>query len=127
MVVVESALDYQATVDRLVAAIGRRGLTIFCRVDHAAGARDAGLELPPEEVILFGDPRVGTPLMQGSPAVGYELPLRILVWEEGDAVRLGYRDPRELVELFGLQAREPTLERMAALLAALTGEAANNS
>jgi uncharacterized protein (DUF302 family) len=70
----------KATMDRLVASIERRHLTVFSRVDHGGGARSAGLELGDEEVVSFGDPRVGTLLMQADPTLGYELPLRMLVW-----------------------------------------------
>lgn len=70
-----------ATVDRMIAALGRRGITLFARIDQAAGARQAGLELADEELVIFGDPRVGTLLMQRDAAIGYELPLRLLIWD----------------------------------------------
>ena len=107
----------------LVGAIERRGLTLFARIDHAAGARDAGLRLEDEEVVLFGNPRSGTPLMQDDRRIGIELPLRILVWREGDHVVVGYRDPRELSSVYNVATHEQTLEEMAALLDTLSADA----
>jgi uncharacterized protein (DUF302 family) len=124
MVVTRSASSYAETMSSLVAAIERRGLTVFARIDHAAGARDAGLELADEEVVLFGSPRSGTPLMQDDPRIGIELPLRMLVWREGEQVLLGHRDPRELTGRYDVSAHAQTLEQMAVLLDALATEAA---
>ena len=124
VIVTRSASGYAATVDRLVEAIDAKGLTVFARIDHAAAAREAGMELAAEEVVLFGSPRVGTPLMQTDPSVGVELPLRILIWQNGDGAMLGHRDPRELAREYDLQPHHQTLERMAALLDELVDAAA---
>jgi uncharacterized protein (DUF302 family) len=121
-----SASGYRETVDRLLGAIEARGLTVFARIDHAAGARAAGLELPDEEVVLFGSPRAGTPLMQSDPRVGVDLPLRILVWADAAGVSLGFRDPRELAATYDLTSEhEAILERMTALLGELVEQAAD--
>jgi uncharacterized protein (DUF302 family) len=82
------------------------------------------MELPPEDVVVFGNPRAGTPLMQGDPRVGIELPLRILVWQADDGVLVGYNDPRELSGGYDLDGQEAVLEQMAALLQRLAEEAA---
>jgi uncharacterized protein (DUF302 family) len=120
-----SRYGYRETVARLVEAIEDRGLTVFARIDHAAAARAAGLELADEEVVLFGNPRAGTPLMQSDPRVGVDLPLRILVWADVDAVLLGFRDPRDLGDVYDLAAEHQTiLEQMAALLGELVEHAA---
>jgi uncharacterized protein (DUF302 family) len=124
VIVTRSASDYGATVGRLLEAIGRRGLTVFGRIDHAAAAREAGLDLADEEVVVFGNPRAGTPLMQSDPRIGVELPLRIVVWADSDGVLLGYRDPRELAADYDVAQHESTLEQMATLLAELSDEAA---
>jgi uncharacterized protein (DUF302 family) len=121
-----SASGYRETVDRLLGAIEARGLTVFARIDHAAGARAAGLELPDEEVVLFGSPRAGTPLMQSDPRVGVDLPLRILVWADAAGVSLGFRDPRELAATYDLTSEhEAILERMTALQGELVEQAAD--
>ena len=119
---VKSAYSVPATVDRLLAALGRRGITVFAPVDHADGARKAGLELADEVVVIFGDPRVGTLLMQADPAVGYELPLRILIWAAGGQTMIGYRRPTELRDDFALGDQLEFLQRMENLLEQITAE-----
>ena len=97
---------------------------MFARIDHAGAAREAGLELADEQVVLFGNPRAGTPLMRSDPRIGVELPLRILIWADATGVLLGYRDPRELGELYDIAAeQQPILEQMAKLLGQLADEA----
>ncbi|HEV3461939.1 MAG TPA: DUF302 domain-containing protein [Candidatus Dormibacteraeota bacterium] len=121
---VKSGYSVPATVDRLLAALGRRGITVFAPIDHAAGARKAGLELANEVLVIFGDPRVGTMLMQADPAVGYELPLRLLVWDAGGQTMIGYRRPTELRDDFALGDQLEVLERMENLLEQITAEIA---
>jgi|SRR5580704_5509101 uncharacterized protein (DUF302 family) len=125
MIIKRSTSDYTETLDALLAAIEQRGLTVFARIDHAAGAREVGMELADEEVVLFGNPRGGTPLMQSDARVGIELPLRILVWREGEDVLLAYRDPRELSAGYDLDGLQDTLAQLAALLEALATAAAS--
>ena len=124
MIVKPSETDYATTLAALLGAIEQRGLTVFARIDHAAGAREVGLELDDEEVIVFGNPRAGTVLMQSDPRIGIELPLRVLVWSEREHASVGYEDPRELRGRFDVAAQEQTLTQMATLLAALADEAA---
>ena len=121
--VTKSPHPVAATADRLIAALKGRGITVFARIDHAGGARAAGLELPDEELLVFGDPRAGTPLMQDDPQVGYELPLRLLVWEAGGETLVGYRPPTELAERYAIGARSELLARMRKLLEGLVAEA----
>jgi uncharacterized protein (DUF302 family) len=97
---------------------------VFARVDHAAMAREVGLELADEQVVLFGNPRAGTPLMRSDPRVGIDLPLRILIWADASGVSLGYRDPRELGDAYNIAGEQAIVEQMALLLASLTAEAA---
>jgi len=111
------------TVDRLVSALGARGIRVFARIDHAAGAREAGLELADEELLVFGDPRVGTLLMQEDASLGYELPLRLLVWDDGGATRIGWQPPTELAGKYGVSARAEVLQRMEGLVEQLVAEA----
>ncbi|MEO6858459.1 MAG: DUF302 domain-containing protein [Solirubrobacteraceae bacterium] len=123
MLVSRSRFDYAETVRRLLSGIERRWLTLFGRIDHAAAAREAGLELASEEVFVFGNPKAGTVLMQTDPRIGIELPLRILAWEDADGALLGYHDPRELAERYSVEPHVATLQAMAGLLAELTSEA----
>jgi uncharacterized protein (DUF302 family) len=84
LVTVPSAFPVSETVDRLAAAAEGAGMQVFARVDHAAGAAEVGMPLRPTELILVGNPRGGTPLMQDGQTAGIDLPLRALAWEDAD-------------------------------------------
>jgi uncharacterized protein (DUF302 family) len=93
LVVVKSPFSVAETMDRLEALVEDRGLTVFARIDHAAGAAKVGKSLRPTQLLIFGNPQGGTPLMECAPSVGIDLPLKGLVWEDADAqVWLGYND-----------------------------------
>lgn len=119
----ESELGFAEVMRRLLEAIERRKLTVFARIDHAGAARQAGLELADEELVIFGNPSAGTPLMQGDPRSGIELPLRILVWRAGTGAQIGYLDPRELARRYDVDQHQTTLEAMAKLLGDIVAEA----
>jgi uncharacterized protein (DUF302 family) len=124
LITTTSPHSVSATIDRLLGALATRGIQVFARADHAAGARTAGLELPDEEVVIFGDPRVGTVLMQSDPQIGYELPLRVLVWDAQGQTIIGYRLPTELSLDYEVSDQITVLERMTQLLAQLVAESA---
>jgi uncharacterized protein (DUF302 family) len=91
------------TMDRLEAEVKARGMTAFARIDHAAGAAAAGLALRPTEVLIFGNARAGTPLMQAVQTVGLDLPLRALVWQDASGdTWLSYNDPAWLSQRHGI-------------------------
>ena len=121
---VTSCSGYGETLSRLLEATARRGLAVFTQIDHAAAAREDGMELADEAVVVFGNPRAGTPLMQQDPKIGIELPLRMLVWNDGEQTMLGYNDPRDLSRLYQVAPRAVTLEAMSALLEELAHDAA---
>lgn len=122
LTVAESPHSVKATIDRVLAAIEAREIELFARVDHGGGARAAGLELADEELLIFGDPRVGTLLIQGDPSIGYELPLRLLVWDDDGQTRIGYRPPSELADDYGVADHLDVLERIAQLLQQIVAE-----
>lgn len=80
-----SSLAFAPTVQRLKDAIAKAGMTVFASIDHAAGARDVGMEMPSTVVLLYGNPRGGTPIMLAAPQTALDLPLRVLVREAADA------------------------------------------
>jgi uncharacterized protein (DUF302 family) len=114
MTVLASAHGPGATMDREVAAAGARGMTVFARIDHAAGAAAAGLALPPTEVVLLGNARAGTPLMREARKLAIDLPLKLLVWQDEDGTWLAYDEPRWLAARHGIDGgnAEPVLARM---------------
>lgn len=125
VIVTHSKRDFDATMQALKDSIERHGLTLFAQIDHSGGARAVGMELAEEQLLVFGNPRGGTPLMQSDPRVGIELPLRMLLWQEGERTLLGYEDPRTLDERFSLAGVEQALEQLSTLLATLAEEAAS--
>lgn len=103
LVSLKSPLGAKATMDRLEEIVKQRGLTVFLRVDHAAGAAKIGKTLPPTELIVFGNPQGGTPLMECAQSAGIDLPLKALVWEDtSKQVWLGYNDPAYLGRRHGV-------------------------
>ena len=110
------------TMDRLEAAVKSKGLTVFARVDHAAGAAEVGLPLRPTEVLIFGNARGGTPLMQAMQTTGIDLPLKALVWQdESGSTWLSYNDPAWLARRHGIgRAVEATVSALSAALAGIT-------
>ena len=110
------------TMDRLEAAVKSKGLTVFARVDHAAGAAEVGLPLRPTEVLIFGNARGGTPLMQAMQTTGIDLPLKALVWQdESGSTWLSYNDPAWLARRHGLgQEVEVTVSALSAAIAGIT-------
>jgi uncharacterized protein (DUF302 family) len=117
-----STASVDASFARLEAAVAQRGLTVFARIDFAADAAAAGLELRPTRLLLFGNPRAGTPLIVAAPTVALDLPLKVLVWESEDgAVWVGYNRPEYLVERHGvsteLLANVRAVETLAAIAA----------
>ncbi len=118
MVVSESPHDVTQTVEQLEAALETGGLTIVAEVDHSASAEKAGLTLPPTYLVIFGNPKAGTPLMQESRTVAIDLPQKMLVWEDEGTVYVGYNDPVYLAERHGL---DPEGEGIMNISAALSG------
>jgi uncharacterized protein (DUF302 family) len=106
------------TMNRLAAEITARGMTVFARIDHAAGAADAGLSLRPTELLIFGNAKGGTPLMQSDQTIGIDLPLKALVWQDASGrTWLSYNDPSWLAKRHGLGAEvDPAVKAMAAAL-----------
>ena len=94
LVTIKSAHDVKTTAERLDKALKAKGMTVFNRIDHAAGARKIGRTLRPTELVIFGNPKVGTPLMQCSPTAAIDLPQKMLIWQdEAGQVWLSYNHP----------------------------------
>ena len=113
-----SSCGPQETITRLEAAVRDRGMTVFAHIDHAAGAAEDGMALRPTEVVLFGNAKGGTPLMQAAQTIGIDLPLKALVWQdEAGATWLSYNDPVWLAERHGVGPQgQAAVDRMTAVL-----------
>ena len=104
LVSIKSSYDVKVTADRLEKPLKVKGMTVFTRINHAEGAQRVGKKLRPTEVIIFGNPKVGTPLMQCSQSVAIDLPQKALIWEdEAGQVWLSYNDPKYLAKRHGIK------------------------
>ena len=122
---IRSRLGPKETMDRLQAEIRAQGMTVFARIDHAAGAAEVGLTLPPTELIIFGNARGGTPLMQSVQTVGIDLPLKALVWEDtAGKTWISYNEPSWIAQRHSVANAEPVVSKMAAALSAMSKAAA---
>ena len=102
LIVVKSPYGAEETMDRLEEIVKKRGLNVFARIDHAAGAAKIGKTLRPTQLLIFGNPKGGTPFMECAQSVGIDLPLKALVWEDASKqVWLGYNDPAFLAQRHG--------------------------
>ncbi len=123
LVEVRSAHSVKDTADRLETAAKARNLVIFLRVDHAAGAQKVGRTLRPTELVVFGNPQGGTPLMECAQSAGIDLPLKALVWQDASGqVWLGYNDPEYLAQRHGVAAC-PVVPNLRKALEGLAAEA----
>lgn len=104
LIAMESPHNPEKTMDRLEAVVTERGLSVFARIDHAAGADRIGKSLRATEVLIFGNPKGGTPFMECTQSLGIDLPLKALVWEDADSrVWIGYNDPAYLAARHGVE------------------------
>jgi uncharacterized protein (DUF302 family) len=117
---IRSSYGPEDTVNRLEAEVKARGMTVFARIDHAAGAAGVGLPLRPTEVLIFGSARAGTPLMHSVQTIAIDLPLKALVWQDASGnTWLSYNDPAWLAKRHGLSGEtEATVSMMTAALEA---------
>lgn len=118
---IRSSFGPKDTMNRLEAAVQAKGMTVFARVDHAAGATAAGLSLRPTEVLIFGNAKGGTPLMNSVQTIGLDLPLKALVWQDASGdTWLSYNDPAWLAKRHGVGAEaQPAVNNMTAALSAV--------
>ena len=126
LIVLKSNYSPGDTMQRLIEALGARGVPVLAHIDHAAAAAKAGLELRPTDLLIFGNAKAGTPLMAASQSLGIDLPLKMLVWQDKDGITwLGYNDPVFLARRHGAEAGgEHILSAMRELLAAVAVQAA---
>lgn len=120
LIVLESANSVQETMDRLEAAVEEQGLIVIARIDHAANAEGVDQELRPTQLLIFGNPEIGTGLMQTKQTMGIDLPQKFLAWEAEDGtVYLAYNDPAYLAERHSLDGQGEVLDMIATALAML--------
>jgi len=128
LVTIASNHPVKETLDRLEVDLRAKNITVFARIDHAAGAASVAMPLRPTELLIFGSPKAGTPLMQSKQMIGIDLPLKMLGWQDaGGKTWLTYNDPHWLAARHGLDSATDTgIEALAAALASLAKAAARS-
>jgi uncharacterized protein (DUF302 family) len=129
LITIESRYGPEETMNRFEAEVRARGMTVFAHIDHAAGATAVGLALRPTELLIFGNAKTGTPLMQSNQTFGIDLPLKALVWQDASGVTwLSCNDPAFLAHRHGLDdADNTTVNALAAALRAIASKATAQS
>jgi uncharacterized protein (DUF302 family) len=127
LITIPSAYGVEETIDRLASEVKSKGMTIFARVDHAAGAKDAGLSLRPTLLLIFGNAKGGTPLMQDKQQIGIDLPLKALAWEDASGKTwLSYNDLKWLGQRHNLKHEiDPIVNILSTVLGAVAQKAAS--
>jgi uncharacterized protein (DUF302 family) len=124
---IQSSFGPKETMDRVEAEVRAKGLNVFARIDHAAGAAEVGLLLAPTDLIIFGNARGGTPLMQSVQTIGIDLPLKILVWQDAaSSTWISYNEPRWIARRHGVAGAESTTDKLSDVLNAIAKKAANS-
>jgi uncharacterized protein (DUF302 family) len=118
MINIESAYNVATTADRLERVLEKKGMTLFAHIDHSKGAEKAGLKLRPMITVIFGNPKVGTPLMQCNQTIAIDLPQKALIWEdEKGQVWFSYNDPKYLAQRHGLKGCDEIIKKIEKALA----------
>ena len=123
-IIKQSPHDVATTADRLVAVIKKAGATVFARIDHQAGAMKAGMKMQPATVVLFGNPKIGTPIMKANPRAAIDLPIKVLIWSEDGKTQVGALAPSALKARYGIEGVEKPFAKMTGALNKLMSVAA---
>ncbi len=116
LIVIDSTRSVAETEQKLVKALEAAGLKVAARVDHEANAKSVNLQLPPTILLLFGNPKAGTVLMQQQQTIGMDLPLKVLIWEADGKVKLAYNDPAYLARRHDITETAPVLTQVSEAL-----------
>ncbi len=113
LVKLKSNHSVEQTLNRFEQAVMAKGMTVFTRIDHTAGAAGVDMSLAPLQVLIFGNPKIGTLLMQSQPTTGIDLPLKVLAWQDSQGqVWLAYNDPAYLTNRHQITDRDPVVAKM---------------
>lgn len=124
LISMKSSHDVKRTMDRLEKTLREKGMTVFIRIKHAEGAKKVGKELRPTELLIFGNPKAGAPLMQCSQSVAIDLPQKTLIWEdEAGHVWLSYNNPKYLVNRHSIKECDKIIKKIKSALGNFAREA----
>jgi len=124
---INSKYSVKETLDRLTKILKSKGIKVMARINHGAGAKAAGLKLPATELLIFGNPKLGTPLLQANRKIGLDLPMKALAWEDGAGkVHLSYTLPATLQKRHAISGKDALFNKMTKALGGLTAAATGN-
>jgi uncharacterized protein (DUF302 family) len=124
LIKIKSANDVPVTTDKLVNALKGKGMTVFDVIDHAKGAAGVGIDLPPTTLVIFGNPKVGTPLMKCSRSAAIDLPQKMLIWsDESGQTWLAYNDPAYMAKRHNVSGCDETIKKITGALGKFSGVA----
>ncbi|MFZ0469953.1 MAG: DUF302 domain-containing protein [Thiogranum sp.] len=124
LITLKSPYSVDQTLDRFEQALKSKGMTVFTRIDHAKGAAGVDLKLRPTTVLIFGNPKIGTLLMQSQQTAGIDLPLKLLAWQDADGqVWIAYNDPGYIAERHDIKDRDPVIAKMRKAMGNFTAQA----
>ena len=125
LISIKSNYDVETTAHRLEKILKEKGMTVFARIDHARGAKMTGQELRPTELVIFGNPKVGTPLMLCAQTIAIDLPQKAVIWEDPDGqVWISYNNPYYLAKRHNITGCDKVIKKVGKALAMFTQEAA---
>lgn len=126
LVHIQSSHDVATSADRFERIIKQKGLTVFNRIDHAKNAAGVDIKIPPSQVVIFGNPKVGTKLMQCQPTIAIDLPLKMMIWQDRQGkVWLSYYDPAYMQFNHQVTGCDAVFKKVSKVLSGLTTQAAN--
>lgn len=124
LVTIKSANDVTVTTDKLVKALKGKGMNVFAVIDHAKGAASVGAELPPTTLVIFGNPKVGTPLMKCSRTAAIDLPQKMLIWsDDSGQTWLAYNDPAYMAKRHNVKGCDEAIKKVTGALGKFSGVA----
>ena len=123
LIVLKSSHGVGESIDRAEALFKQKGITVFVRVPHSKGAAGVGIEIPDLELLIFGNPKLGSPLMQSQPTTAIDLPLKMIAWQDADGqVWLAYNDPAWIAQRHGVSDRDAVVAKMTGVLKGLSAK-----
>ncbi len=117
LLIKSSQYSVNETINRLESIVKKKGITVFARINHGQGAKKAGIELAPTELLIFGNPKLGAPLMQSNQTSGIDLPLKAIAWQDKQGkVWLGYNTPAYIAERHSINDKAAVIKKMTGAL-----------
>ena len=125
LIVVKSSHSVSESLDRMAALLDKKGIAVIARVEHSKAAKGVGVDMDETELLIFGNPKLGSPLMQSQPTTAIDLPMKMIAWKDADGqVWMAYNDPAYIAKRHGITDRDAVVAKMSGALKGLSAKAA---